>query len=75
MTTKNTLQPQKTSARDTIALYGLVRIGAAGRMKTAKPFPEQHPDEPMLEREGFLVQPYEKKDRSFQHTESIILPL
>lgn len=58
MTTEDTLQSQKTSARDTIALYGRVCIGAAGRMKTTKPFPEQHPYKPMLEREGFLVKSY-----------------
>lgn len=72
MTTEDTLQPQKTSARDTVALYGRVRIGTASRMKTAEPFPEQHPYESMLEREGFLIQPYEQKDKSFQHTESIV---
>jgi hypothetical protein len=51
--------PEENTAYDSVTLYRFVRVRAAGRIKTAEPGMEQLSHEPMLKREGLLVEAYQ----------------
>lgn len=68
MTTEDTFQSLKASSYDAISFDSLIRVSTARRIKATKTLPKHFAHKPVLQGEGFLVQPYRTECNVFEHS-------